>query len=932
MTACEGKDSPLFLPFEVYTGNLLIARVVELAGRGLSLNVLVVYNGGSCLREFLNPGCELRELNFDEFAGGGFADHSFDAVALPDFGQVLPEERPGILAEAFRIAGKAVILGASFFSGETVRAAEMASGFFAEFDGRPGFSPADRAEGVPPDDCMVEEFFKVKGCPFAFFEYNNLENWLWLKCFSFYAGAGNMPEGRVRDVYRLYNSYCELLGDFSAPGFRKLFVASKRGESLCLPSPAPADHFLRQVFFRQLLDYMLEQAREPDGQGRLLRTVEKFNGFGGVPFDAGTSYSRLLHRFQEKDEELRETFNALTSLTDSRFYGFVEGWERLRERLFPGGSKRRAGYDFLQKILSVLLDCGPAGLFSRSFNHLRKYGLRGKPKYKDYDHHYQLMIAKMEPKPENFPVLRRQAESFPRRPLISIVMVVGDPLELRLKAAVESVCRQVYPYWDLCLGVVSAAPEIKAVLAEYCRRDGRIKATWPAEGESVPAVLNAALELAAGEFVGILDQGDELSPTALLAVAKLVNSKPETDFIYTDEDQIGPDRKRERPFFKPGWSPDLLMSMNYIGRFIVFRRSLLEKAGGFRWDFTGDWYYDLILRLTESAGGIAHIPEVLCHCRRGRESGLADGGDCRTTARSLEEALDRRGLDGRVETDGPGRYRVRYTVKGRPLVSIIIPTKDKVGLLRRCLSSIEERSAYRPYEIIVVNNRSVEEATRVYLDGIRKKGFKVLDYNKPFNFAAINNFAAGEARGDYLLFLNNDVEVITPGWLEEMLGHAQRPEAGAVGAKLLYPDATVQHAGMIAGFGGVAGHAFYQLPGDDPGYMGLAAVVRNCAAVTGACFLIRREVFEEVGGFDEKLAVVCNDVDLCLKIVEKGYFIVWTPHAVLYHYETVTRGRKVPKRDNRYFRKKWRHFLQKGDPFYNPNLALDRTDYMIRIF
>ncbi len=921
------------MPFEVYTGNLLISRVIDLGGRGLPLRVLVVCESGSCLRDFLNPACEMSELGFDEFAGSEFADDSFEAVVLPDFGQVLPEERPGVLAKAFRIAGKAIILGASFFSEETARAEKLAGGFFAEFAGRPGFLPADRSEDVPPGAGMVEDFFKEKGCPFAFVEYNNLENWLWLKCFSFYAGAGDMPEDRVREVYRFYNSYCGPLGDFSAPGFRKLLVASKGEEAPRLSSPAPADRFLRQLFFRRLLDYMLEQAREPDGRNRLLRAVGKFNDFGGTPFNAGTSYSQLLSRLEEKDEELREIFNALTAVTGSRFYGFVKGWERWRERLFPGGSKRRAGYDFLQKSWNVLFDEGVGIFFKRSFVYLRKYGLKGKARFEDYDYRYKLLIAKTEPKQADFPVLRRQAESLPRRPMISIVMAVGGPGELRLKAAVDSVCRQVYPHWELCLGAISVASEMKAVLAEYCRQDGRIKVSWPAEGESVPAALSAALELAAGEFVGILDQEDELSPMALLSVAKLANSEPETDFIYTDEDKIGPDGRREKPFFKPGWSPDLLMSMNYIGRFTVFRRSLLGEAGGFRPDFAGDWYYDLLLRLTGRAGKIARIPEILYHRCGGGETGPEDGGgDGGSAVRALEEVLGRRGLDGRVEPAGPGRYRVRYVVKGRPLVSIIIPTKDKVGLLRRCISSIEERSTYRPYEIIVVNNRSVEEATLVYLENIRKKGLRVLDYNEPFNYAAINNFAAGEARGDYLLFLNNDVEVITPGWLEEMLGHAQRLEVGAVGAKLLYPDGTVQHAGIIAGFGGVAGHAFYRQPGESSGYMGLAAVVRNCAAVTGACLLMRRKVFEETGGFDEKLAVVCNDVDLCLRIVEKGYFIVWTPYAELYHYEAVSRGRKVPKRDNSYFRRKWRHFLHKGDPFYNPNLALDRTEFMIRIF
>jgi GT2 family glycosyltransferase len=437
--------------------------------------------------------------------------------------------------------------------------------------------------------------------------------------------------------------------------------------------------------------------------------------------------------------------------------------------------------------------------------------------------------------------------------------------------------------------------------------------------------------------VGLLDHDDELTPWALSEVAKLLNRNPNLDFIYSDEDKLEPGGRRSEPFFKPDFSPDLLMSMNYITHFSVFRRELLDKIGGFRKGVEGSQDYDLILRASEDTKNIAHIPKILYHWRKIRGSSssstTAKVYAYRAAVKALEEALPRRKQPGKVEMLAPGRYRVRYVVKEKPLVSIIIPTKDKVNLLRRCVESIREKSTYTNYEIIVVDNNSVEKATGAYLEQIKNyPNTQVLTDNEPFNFSRINNFAASHACGDFLLLLNNDTEVITRDWLEEMLSHAQQQEVGAVGVKLLFPKKNLlQHAGVIVGLGGVAGHAFYGLPAENPGYMGLATVTRNYAAVTAACMMLRHSVFDEVGGLDEELDVAYNDVDLCLKIVEKGYYIVWTPHAVLYHHEWATRGQYQPERNIRYFCAKWHSFLEKGDPFYNPNLALDRADFMVKV-
>ena len=531
---------------------------------------------------------------------------------------------------------------------------------------------------------------------------------------------------------------------------------------------------------------------------------------------------------------------------------------------------------------------------------------------------------------------RKEGAAFRYQPLISIVMPVYNVEELWLRAAIESVSKQIYGQWELCIvDDASTKPHIKTVLQEYMNRDGRVRAVFLEENLGISGASNAALDLATGEFVGLLDNDDELAPFALFEVVKLLNQVPDLDFVYSDEDKLEVNGARTEPFFKPDFSPDLLTSMNYICHFSVFRRDLLRQIGGFRKGFEGSQDYDLVLRATEHARNIAHIPKVLYHWRKipGSASASVNAKDYAFQAgcRALEEALVRRGQNGKVEMIMPGRYRIRYEIEDRPLVSIIIPTKDKVEFLRRCLDSIRGKSSYTNYEIIVVDNNSIEAETMHYLDLIRKRPeCRVLSFNEPFNYARLNNFAAGQAKGEFLLFLNNDTEVITSGWMEEMISHAQRREIGAVGIKLLFPNNIVQHGGVIVGLGGVAGHAFYGSPAGDHGYIDFAMITRNCAAVTAACLMMRREVFEEVGGFDEEIDVAYNDVDLCLKIISNSYYIVWTPHATLYHYESVSRGQFQPERNTRYFCDKWQKFLEGGDPFYNPQLALDRNDFMVK--
>jgi O-antigen biosynthesis protein len=404
--------------------------------------------------------------------------------------------------------------------------------------------------------------------------------------------------------------------------------------------------------------------------------------------------------------------------------------------------------------------------------------------------------------------------------------------------------------------------------------------------------------------------------------------------LYSDEDKLTAAGARVEPFFKPDWSPDLLLSMNYITHFAVFRRSHLQAIGGFRSGYEGAQDYDLLLRITERTNRIAHIPKILYHWRMGHGSSAGSASAkpfaSESGRRAVGDALNRRGHEASVEVLAPGRYRARYKIHKSPLVSIIIPTRDQVRLLQQCVASIEEKTRYDPYEIVIIDNNSIDPETIHYLDALSDK-HRVLRYPQPFNFSAINNFGADQAKGEQLLFLNDDTQVIDAEWLTALVEQAQRPEVGAVGAKLLYPDNCIQHAGVTLGICGGAGHAFRKLPNNRTAYFGLADLTRNCSAVTAACMIVPRKVFNQVGRFDEKLKVVYNDVDLCLRIRKQGYLILYTPFAVLYHFESATRGRLRPTREEELFCRRWSEAIRGGDPYYNPSLTLTREDWSLKL-
>ena len=539
---------------------------------------------------------------------------------------------------------------------------------------------------------------------------------------------------------------------------------------------------------------------------------------------------------------------------------------------------------------------------------------------------------------------KQKNEKWKRKPLISIVVPVYNTPQVFLRQMIESVQNQSYSEWELCIG--NASPEnkeMKKILEEY-KNDARIKEVEIPENKGISQNTNRAMEIASGEWIGLLDHDDLLAPNALYEIAKAVNEHPDAEVIYTDEDKVTTDLSEHfQPHLKPDFNLDLLRSNNYICHFFVARQSVIRKAGGFRQEFDGAQDHDFIFRCVEEAGKIGHVPEILYHWRTHKAS-TADNPASKMYAfeagrRAIEAHLKRTGTEGTVtHTPDLGFFRVQYPVHGEPLVSIIIPNKDEKEALHACIASIKEKTKYQNYEIIIVENNSTSEEIFAYYEELKKDPkIRVIRWEREFNYSAINNYGVRHANGEYLLFLNNDVTIITEGWLTEMLGMCQRREVGAVGVKLLYPDDTIQHAGCVIGIGGIAGHMFVNMPANRTGYLHKASILQDMSAVTAACMMMKKAAFEEVGGFTEELSVAFNDVDLCLKVRETGRLIVYDPYVQLYHMESKTRGAEDSQEKVRrfqeeieYIRCHWIDILKKGDPYYNKNLSLSKWNYSLR--
>jgi glycosyltransferase involved in cell wall biosynthesis len=624
--------------------------------------------------------------------------------------------------------------------------------------------------------------------------------------------------------------------------------------------------------------------------------------------------------------EVQAVQRNIQRLTGSTGFRLLEKIRHGIDRVAPWGTRRRGFVLAASRAGYVAITEGRVGISTRvrGFKRWRTRFWERAPEISPslpLDEKYQLWLDKNRLSEADKEEMRVKSGQFIDRPLVSIIMAVRNADPGLLTSSLGSVRDQIYDRWELCLvddGSTNAAT--RAAIMRHVYLEERMKVKFLSVEEGRVAALNEGLAMSSGDLVGFLTQEDELHPAALFEVVRSLDADPEVDLIYTDEDRCDSDGRRLQPFFKPGWSPDLLLSMDYLSHFSVYRAEVVRRTGGLRSEFEGAELYDLALRVTEDTQRIRRIMAPLYSWRSDRAATRAvtdfDPNSSHVYRKALGDALDRRGKAGSV-LDGlfPGSYRVRYEISDRPKVSIIIPTRDKLDVLERCVNSVRKRTTYDNYEIVIVDNDSSEERTRRYLADFEGR---VLAYPGAFNYSSINNFAADQVDGDMLVLLNNDTEVIADEWLVAMLEHCQRPEVGVVGARLFYPEGGVQHEGILVGCNNLASNVDHQ------GYCGMGEVIRDVSAVTAACTMMRREIFFEMGGLDEEIPVAFNDVDLCLKAGERGYRVVYTPYAALHHYEGKTRGRVHPLQDEITFQARWGYQKRYKDPYYNDNLDVCR--------
>ncbi len=617
--------------------------------------------------------------------------------------------------------------------------------------------------------------------------------------------------------------------------------------------------------------------------------------------------------------------------------------------LWKMSSPLRRGMHFVIRQKDRLKNCG----------NLR--GVLAKLKYKKIERRaMENYGTKSFPTPEE---ARKQRQcQFPQMPKISILVPLYNTPEDFLREMIESVTNQTYENWELCLadGSDNAHAYVEEVVKEYQKKDeeerldkpeasGRILYRRLKKNEGISGNTNQCLAMATGEYIGLFDHDDILHPSVLYEYVKVINEK-QADYIYCDETTFksGNINKMLTMHFKPDYAIDNLRANNYICHFSVFARELLDSAELFRPRFDGSQDHDVILRLTDRAKNVVHVPKLLYYWRS-HPASTASGIGAKPYAieaakGAVADHLRRHGFEHFQITSTRAFetiFKIRYQIMGTPVISIIIANKDHREDLKRCITSILEKSTYENFEIIVVENNSTEKETFEYYQELQEnEKIKVVTFEGSFNYSAVNNFGAAHASGEYILLLNNDTQVITVNWMEELLMYAQRQDVGAVGAKLYYANKTIQHAGVVLGLGAhrTAGHSHYGQHRENLGYMGRLCYAQNVSAVTGACLLVKKSLFEEVGGLEESFAISLNDVDFCLKLREKGYLNVFTPFAELYHFESISRGldndgerAQRYNRESEQFRAKWKKVLEAGDPYYNPNFSLDRSDFALKI-
>ena len=881
-------------------------------------------------------------------------DESFDVVvALDVFEHIKNDRREAFLRHTCRIARLITIIGAPFDSPSVVEAEREVIAFWDSLFSHPYRWLVEHAENGLPSLDLTSKTLSSMGYHLHILQHGDIRLWK-----EFIKGHfSEVCVGALKPVLSiLYKYYEDVLfeQDFCSTETYRKFIFCSRDPLIVenikavfkslenKPSPE-VRHYLPMQLLKAIPAIAIERAK----LNQATRDSEEQIGYKEEQIknknvQIAQQEQRVVELIHEAAELRRSTSWRITQplrfvgrvISRSRLYcsvvlqnGLQEGWGGLNKAIHL---YQREGLVALVRRFRKMVE------LSR-LNKASGWGLHIGNDYDEWVHKYDTIDVKS--RAEILKVIGNQ----PTGPLISVLMPVYNPPLEMLKESINSVQAQLYQNWELCIADdASTKAGVHELLQEFADGDSRIKIEYRKKNGHISAATNTALALASGEYIALLDNDDVLRESALFWVADAIRVNPAAGLIYSDEDKIEESGQRCEPYFKPDWNPDLFLSQNMICHLGVYRTTLVRKLGGFRIGFEGAQDYDLALRCVEQIEPkqIVHIPRILYHWRKHAGS-TAHAGAVKNYAllagrNAINDHFLRVNVKATAELLDFGGYRVRYDIPSpMPLVSLIIPTRNGLNLIRQCIESIISLTTYEHYEILIVDNNSDDPNTLAYFASLAGDNrIRILRDERPFNYSALNNAATLQARGEYIALINNDIEVISSEWLTEMTSLARQPGVAAVGARLWYPNDTLQHGGCITGIGGVAGHSHKHLPRGRGGYFSRAKLTQTMTVVTAACLVIKRDIFLEVGGLDEvNLKVAFNDVDFCLRLQEAGYRNVWTPYAELYHHESASRGfEDTPEKQARfnnevnYMKQRWGEKLL-NDPAYNPNLTLEHEDF-----
>ncbi len=931
-------------------------RILDVGGRGNHLRKFLPHDDVF----YLDP---LVDQNEDEnYIPGDGCDmplpgSAFDfVVSLDTFEHIPQDKRSAFVSEHIRVARIGGILIAPFAGPGVEDAEKHANTFFETLTGEEHPWLTEHISYGLPRIEQVTSVAEAQNIPYTMYGNNAMSVWSLIAPLNFFLTTiGERIRPALEDWNKWYNTTIFPI-DNDPHSYRKIFFLQKSPDAIAEPAtttPLTTEHFVAIAEQYLVLVGLFNQEKKAIEKS-ITDTAEtvgvEYANALSVVADLEAAQKKLINDASGLKTYLANTLDHVQKLEDvirskDERIQWMErslAWKTrnavLRLKAFrPRHIKKYAkkAKSLAGRAVGIYKTKGLRTTLSYTLKYLRHGKNAFRPQqitatsYKEWIAHYeQYEIA----------TVKKTIAGFNKKPLISVIVPVYNVDPQWLDACIQSVVDQWYENWELCLyDDASTNPETVAALRAWENKDSRIRIAFGAENKHICGASNQAIAMATGEYITLLDCDDAIAPFALYEFAQLLAEHPDTEFAYSDEDKITTKNERLYPFFKPGYSEELIRSLNFITHMAFIKKELGDSVGWFRESYEGAQDYDLFLRcISAITTPVRHIEKILYHWRM-TETSTASDTSVKTYAHDAGENALRDYLTTKKEPfvaveQGIGitNYHVRYPLPADALVSIIIPFKDKPELLKQCVDSILKKTTYQHYEIILISNNSVEPETAAYLKKISaEKRIQILTHDVPFNYSEINNWGAKHAKGDFLLLLNNDTEVITPNWIQEMLMHAARPEIGAVGAKLYYPDGSIQHAGVVLGMTGLAGHIFAREQSEQT-YYRLAEFTNNYLAVTAACLMIEAKKYWEMGGLDENFTVCGNDVNLGLSLYEKGYRNVYTPFAELIHYESMTRDKTPPAHDFEVSKKRYAPYLNWNDPYYNKNLSLQDESVRLR--